>query len=126
MFSRFKFLAVVFTVGIAAPSCLAAGDFMSAAAGDAPHEQSWNREQRSAARQDALSNFQRKAEARAEQRQARMASLSWYGMSNGRPSGAATPFTSRYGSAWESPGGRPYSWYPVYTYTSPNVVWYWR
>ncbi len=64
-----------------------------------------------------------KAQVRAEQRQARIASMSWYGMSNSRPTGAPTPFTSRYGPAWEMPGGRPFAWYP---YARPGYVMYWR
>jgi hypothetical protein len=55
-----------------------------------------------------------KAQARAYQRQARLASMSWYGISSSRPTTATTPFMSRYGSVWEMPGGRPYSWYPTY------------
>ena len=125
-YSKLLAKAVLVTVSLAAYSCFAAGDFVSAASADGAREQSWNREQKTIAKQDAVANIQRKAEARAEQRQARLASMSWYGMSNGRPTGGPTPFTSRYGPTWESPGGRPFSWYPSYTYTSPTVVWYRR
>jgi hypothetical protein len=52
-----------------------------------------------------------KAMARAEQRATRLASLSWYGMSNLRPTASATPFTSLYSPAWQTPGGRPFAWY---------------
>jgi hypothetical protein len=52
-----------------------------------------------------------KAQARAAQRQMRLASLSWYGMSNSRPTAAPTPFTSRYSPLWEMPGGRPFAWH---------------
>jgi predicted GIY-YIG superfamily endonuclease len=55
-----------------------------------------------------------KAQARAYQRQARMASMQWYGMSNSRPQAASTPFTSRYSPVWETAGGKPYSWRPTY------------
>jgi hypothetical protein len=55
-----------------------------------------------------------KAQAYADQRRARLASLSWYGMSNSRPQASATPFTSRYSPVWEMPGGKPYAWYPTY------------
>jgi len=58
---------------------------------------------------------QQKAQVRAEQRQERMASMNWYGMSNSRPNAATTPFTSRYSSVWEMPGGRPYSWTPSWS-----------
>jgi hypothetical protein len=52
-----------------------------------------------------------KAQTRALQRQSRLASLSWYGMSNLRPTAAPTPFTSRYSPVWEMPGGRPFAWH---------------
>jgi hypothetical protein len=52
-----------------------------------------------------------KAQARAYERQSRLASMSWYGMSNSRPIATTTPFTSRYSPLWEMPGGRPYSWH---------------
>ena len=65
-------------------------------------------------KQQSLAIVQEKAQATAYQRRARLASLSWYGMSNSRPQAAATPFTSRYSPAWEMPGGKPYSWYPTY------------
>lgn len=55
-----------------------------------------------------------KAAARAQQRQLRLASLNWYGMSNSRPQASGTPFTSRYSPVWEAPGGSPYSWNPTY------------
>jgi len=61
-----------------------------------------------------LQIVQEKAQARSYQRQARLASMSWYGMSNSRPQAATTPFTSRYSPAWEMPGGRPYAWTPTY------------
>jgi hypothetical protein len=63
-------------------------------------------------RPDARAIIQQKAQMRAAQRNSRMASLSWYGMSNGRPTAAPTPFTSLYSPVWQMPGGRPYAWYP--------------
>src|SRR5439155_15239195 len=97
-------------IGLAASSCFAAGEFATTAAGEETHEQSWNREQKVHNKLDARAIVQQKALVRAEQRQERMASMSWYGMSNSRPNAATTPFTSRYSSVWEMPGGRPYSW----------------
>jgi hypothetical protein len=52
-----------------------------------------------------------KALARSQQRSDRLAALNWYGMSNGRPTAAPTPFTSLYSPAWQTPGGRPFAWY---------------
>src|SRR5438270_3405962 len=105
----------IVVIGLSACLCLAAGNRMSTTAGDDSHEQSWNREQKSSTKLDARAIIQQKAEVRAEQRGARLAASSWYGITNSRPSGTATPFTARYGSVWEMPGGRPYSWYPPNT-----------
>jgi hypothetical protein len=55
-----------------------------------------------------------KAFARSSQRDARLASLNWYGMYNGRPTAAPTPFTSLYSPVWQVPGGRPFAWYPTW------------
>ena len=113
----------IVSVGVSACSCFAAGTLMNADAEEESHEQSWNREQKPNYRQDARAIVQQKAQARAEQRNDRLATSSWYGISNSRPSGSSTPFTSRYGSSWEMPGGRPYSWYPAYA--RPNYVFFW-
>jgi hypothetical protein len=85
-------------------------------------EESWYREQ-PAYKPDIQAIIHQKAQIRGDQRQARLASLSWYGMSNSRPTGAPTPFTSRYSPVWEMPGGRPFAWYP---YARPGYVMYWR
>ena len=69
-------------------------------------------------RPNSLAIIHEKAQARAYQRQARLASMNWYGMSNSRPQAASTPFTSRYSPTWEMPGGKPYSWYPTYRWPS--------
>ena len=112
----------IVSVSLSACSCFAAGTLLYANAEEETHDQSWNREQ-SSYRQDARAIVQQKAQARAEQRNDRLATSSWYGISNSRPSGSSTPFTSRYGSSWEMPGGRPYSWYPAYS--RPNYVFLW-
>lgn len=67
--------------------------------------------------------IQRKAQTRAAQRDARLASLNWYGMSNARPTAAPTPFTSLYSPVWQQPGGRPFAWN---TSTWPGSVVYVR
>ncbi len=54
---------------------------------------------------------QQKAMLRGAQRQSRLASMQWYGMSNARPTASATPFMSMYSPAWQMPGGRPYAWF---------------
>ena len=120
----------IVVTSMAACSCLAAGDFVAAAtgaAGEEQHDQSWAREQKTAPKQEARTIIQQKAQVRAEQRQARLASMNWYGMSNSRPTASPTPFTSRYSPLWEMPGGMPYSWHPEYTYNNrTSYLYYWR
>lgn len=113
----------VVALGLQAGSCFAAGGLVKVSASDESHEQSWNREQKSINKQDAWSVIQQKEQARAEQRQDRMAASAWYGMSASRPAVTSTPFSSRYGSVWEMPGGRPYSWTPAWS--RPNYVFFW-
>ena len=113
----------VVAVSLSASSCFAKGTLMNADEEESSQEQSWNREQKSTLHQDARAIVQQKAEARSAQRMDRMAASAWYGVSNSRPSTTSTPFGSRYGSVWEMPGGRPYSWYPAYA--RPNYVFWW-
>src|SRR5689334_21983702 len=101
-------------VGLASCSCFAAGNLMDTSAEKETHEQSWTREQHTE-KQNPLFIVQQKAQARAEQRQQRIATCNWYGISTSRPAGLPTPFTARYGSVWEMPGGKPFSWYPPNT-----------
>ncbi len=96
---------------------------MSTDSGEDSHEQSWNREQKTNSKQDAHAIVQQKAQARAEQRNDRLATSAWYGISSSRPTTSPTPWGSRYGSQWEMPGGRPNSWYPAYA--RPNYVLLW-
>jgi hypothetical protein len=102
---------------IAIGTCRLAGSFAAAqeldlSAVDAERDSTYY--QAPTYRPDPRSIIHQKAQARAYQREARLASLNWYGMSNARPQAASTPFTSRYSPVWEMPGGKPYSWYPTY------------
>ena len=85
-------------------------------------DQSWYYNQPTSYQPNPRQIIHQKAQARALARQARLASLRWYGMSNSRPTAASTPFMSLYSPVWQMPGGRPFAWYtsrrPVY------VVWY--
>lgn len=57
--------------------------------------------------------LQQRAYARGQQRDSRMASCNWYGVQNGRPTAAATPFTSPlYSPMWQSPYRNGLSWRP--------------
>ncbi|MCA9240008.1 MAG: hypothetical protein KDA37_07405 [Planctomycetales bacterium] len=62
-------------------------------------------------RVDPLQMHMQKSAARAMQRQARIASLKWYGMSASRPTASAVPHTGLYSPQWQMPGGRPFAWY---------------
>jgi hypothetical protein len=62
-----------------------------------------------------------KALVRYSERQSRLASLAWYGMSNARPTASPTPFTSLYSPVWQQPGGRPFAWYAS---SRPTYVFY--
>jgi hypothetical protein len=124
MLKFFKLSAAIAIIGWSACVCFGAGTMTNVSDSEESHEQSWNREQKSAAKLDARATFQQKAEQRAQQRQDRLATSAWYGISNSRPTGTATPFTARYGNVWEMPGNRPYSWTPTwarptYVFTSP-------
>jgi hypothetical protein len=113
----------ILSASLSAGPCFAKGTPMKTDSEEESHEQSWSREQKTNTKQDARAIVQQKAQARGEQRMDRLASSNWYGISNSRPSGSSTPFTSRYGSSWEMPGGRPYSWHPPYA--RPNYVFLW-
>lgn len=60
---------------------------------------------------NARAIVQQNAQIHAQQRQLRMSSMAWYGMSNSRPTASPTPFTSLYSPVWQMPGGRPFAWY---------------
>ena len=62
-----------------------------------------------------------KAFVRANQRQSRLAAMSWYGMYNAGPTAGPTPFTSLYSPVWQQPGGRPFAWYAS---SRPTYVFY--
>jgi hypothetical protein len=60
--------------------------------------------------EDPKQAVRRKAEARALARQGRLEARRWYGLSNSRPTAAATPFMSQYSPAWRGNGGHGYDW----------------
>lgn len=69
-----------------------------------------------------LQIVQQRAMMRGQQRDARLASMNWYGYSNSRPTAAPIAFcTPLYGPAWQSPYGAGFSWrmgQPTYIVTS--------
>jgi len=77
-------------------------------------------------RVEAPTLAQQKAQARGEQRMARLEALKWYGFSNSRPTATAMPWTTMYSPAWQRPGGRPFAWHvssrPVLIYVTPQEM----
>jgi hypothetical protein len=60
---------------------------------------------------DSLALIHQRAQQYGAQRQARLAAMNWYGMSNSRPTASPTPFATMYSPAWQTPGHRPYAWH---------------
>jgi hypothetical protein len=60
---------------------------------------------------DPKQAIRRKAEARTAAREARIAAMKWYGMSNARPQVNPVPFTGSYSPAWIGNGRNNYNWY---------------
>ena len=117
---KVSFLAAIVGLWMAVDSPLAAQEFAGREGLDEEREDSLYYQQPTY-RPDPRAIIHQKAQARAFQRQSRLASLSWYGMSNARPTAAPTPFTSLYSPVWQMPGGRPFAWH---TRTWPTYVVY--
>ena len=87
--------------------------------GITPTPEMWFYEQERGRYDDPKMAVRRKAEARAQQRQDRMASSEWFGMSNSRPFVNLTPWCSGYSTYWGSNSYDPLRWRPLAT---PLVV----
>jgi hypothetical protein len=120
--AKIGFLVVIIGLCLSVKSPLAAQEFGDRATLGEERDESLYYQQPTY-RPDSRAIIHQKAQARAHQRQSRLASLSWYGMSNGRPTAAPTPFTSLYSPVWQMPGGRPFAWH---TQTWPMYVVYVR
>ena len=116
------FLAVMVGLCLGAFSPLAAQEYGDRAPLDEERDESLYYQQPTY-RPDTRAIIHQKAQTRAYQRQSRLASMSWYGMSNGRPTAAPTPFMTLYSPVWQMPGGRPFAWH---TRTWPTYVVYVR
>jgi hypothetical protein len=69
--------------------------------------------------QDAKLAVREKAEFRAQQRQGRLASRQWFGLSNTRPTATTDPYDSDYSPRWTSTNGNhPFRW----SGTSPVIA----
>jgi hypothetical protein len=76
----------------------------------APTPEMWFYEQERSRYDDPKMAIRRRAETRAQQRQDRMASMQWYGMSNSRPSVSITPLCGGYSAYWGSNSYDPLRW----------------
>lgn len=63
---------------------------------------------------EAKSPGRLRAEQRAQQRQNRLETLRWYGISTARPLSSGMPFTSAYNPSWTRPTGPRYVWQTSY------------
>jgi len=72
----------------------------------------WFYEQERTRYEDPKAAVRRRAEYRAAQRDARLASLRWYGMSNSRPAATTTPFITTYSPTYSGSTYDPFVWRP--------------
>lgn len=75
-----------------------------------PTAQMWFYEQAMQQYHDPKAAVRAKAEYRAAQRQRRMASSKWFGVSNARPMASTTPYTSTYSPVWTSGNYNRFQW----------------
>ncbi len=70
-----------------------------------PTPEMWFYEQYQQQQDDPAAAVRRHAEARAAQRQNRLAAMRWFGMSNSRPRASSDPFNGDYSPRWTSNHG---------------------
>lgn len=75
-----------------------------------PTAQMWFYEQAMQQYHDPKASVRAKAEFRAAQRQRRLASSKWFGISNARPMASTTPFMGTYSPVWTSGNWDPSQW----------------
>ncbi len=78
-----------------------------------PTPEMWFYEQERIRHDDSKLTIRRRAELRGLQRQERLASLRWYGLSNSRPSVSITPWFGSYSANWGSNTADPMRWRPA-------------
>ncbi len=116
---KISFFAALVGLSMSALAPLSAQEFDDSAPYDEGRDESLYYSQPTY-RPNTRAIIHQKAQTRALQRQARLASLSWNSMSTGRPTSASTPFTSHGSPLWQTPRPRPFAWYstawPAYVY----------
>jgi hypothetical protein len=73
----------------------------------------WFYEQERLRYEDPQTVVRQKAEMKAAQRQARLASMKWFGFSNSRPQASIDPYAGPYSPRWTSNGYIPSEWVGV-------------
>lgn len=76
----------------------------------APTPEMWFYEQERTRHDDVKLSIRRRAEQRGQERQARLASQKWYGISNSRPTVSPTPWFNGYSDHWGSNTYDPMRW----------------
>lgn len=76
----------------------------------APTPEMWFYEQERTRHDDVKQSIRRRAEQRGQERQARLASQKWYGISNSRPTVSPTPWFNGYSAHWGSNTYDPLRW----------------
>jgi hypothetical protein len=113
------FLAALVALSVGESQQSAADEYESPASFDDEADESLYYQQ-PAYRPNPRAIVHQKAQARAQQRQDRLAHLNWFGMTSGRTTAAATPFTTYYIPARQMPGAWPFVWqtrcWPAYAY----------
>ena len=71
---------------------------------------------------DPKLNPQRAAQLKTQQRQARLASQQWYGVSNSRPTANPIPFMYQYSPSWVNNNVSPFLWSPGFNAASSVYV----
>ncbi len=75
-----------------------------------PTPEMWFYEQYQQQQDDPAEGVYAKAQLRAAQRQGRLASMRWYGLSNSRPRASSDPFHGEYSPKWSASGRYPDRW----------------
>ncbi|MBI3839468.1 MAG: hypothetical protein HY288_16230 [Planctomycetia bacterium] len=84
-----------------------------------PTPEMWFYEQERIRHDDPKLTIRRRAELRGLQRQDRLASLKWFGLSNSRPTVSITPWFGSYSANWGSNTADPMRWRPA---AAPVIV----
>jgi len=111
-YAMLAMLGMALTAGLASAQGMAVADgSLEISPGEVqPTPEMWFYIQEMRRYDDPREAVRRKAEFKSAQRQRRLASQKWFGMSTARPIASPTPFTSTYSPYWASNSWDPFSW----------------